>query len=165
MVQTPSSLPVEAAYVIPLPHEIAVERRHHTRGVRILALGDGAAAAAAELEAALPADNDGLLIVVGLVTPDGLSYCATGSHVPPPVAQRLSGLPNSDQAYSIDVHTEQDEPHMHICALEQAGLFYGALTLTQLCRPALATNTDAGVWELPLPHVVDWPDTEERGVW
>lgn len=123
--------------------------------------------AAAELEAAFPADNGGLLIVVGLVTTDGESYLASGSHMPPPVAKRLSGLPNSDQAYSIDTRDGQGEPQVHICALDQAGLFYGALTLAQLYRPALAAmaSTEVGGCELPLPHVLDWPDTEERGVW
>lgn len=159
-----SSLPAEAAYVIPLPHEIAIERRHSARGVRIVALGDGAAGAVAELEVALPADNNGLLVVIGVVAADGHSYRASGTHAPPSAAQRLSGLPNSDQAYSIDVHVGQHgEPQVHICALEPAGLFYGALTLAQLWRPAFVAG--AGVYELPLPHVLDWPDTEERGVW
>jgi hypothetical protein len=163
-----SELPPEASYVIPLPHEITIDRRcsARVRGVRILVLGDDAAGAAAELETALPADNAGLLIVVGLVTTNGHSYEASGSHVPPPAAQRLASLPNCDQAYIIDVRPGQDdEPQVHICALARAGLFYGALTLAQLYRPALSVADDANIRGLPLPHVVDWPDTEERGVW
>ena len=66
---------------------------------------------------------------------------------------------------SIAAHAENDE--LHICALDVAGLFYGALTLAQLCRPALAAAAATGedTFDLPLPEVLDWPDTEERGVW
>eukprot|EP01043_Picozoa_sp_COSAG02_P077799 COSAG02_NODE_17211_length_1021_cov_0.845987_2_plen_45_part_01 len=43
---TAISPPPEAAYVIPLPHEITMHsHRHAARGVRVLALGDAATGA------------------------------------------------------------------------------------------------------------------------
>ena len=180
--------PPEAAYVIPRPHEIAIERRCSVPGVRVVPLGAAAASAAVELEAVVQGvpgdgDADALLIVVGLVGGDGQRYLDSEHHTPPLLAQRLGGLPNSDQAYCIAALSPQEKKLsqrenrlsavletevLHVCALDPAGLFYGALTLAQLFRPALAATAaaaDALVLDLPLPTVVDWPDTEERGVW
>eukprot|EP01047_Picozoa_sp_COSAG01_P051338 COSAG01_NODE_5286_length_4356_cov_15.681466_4_plen_657_part_00 len=112
-----------------------------------------------------------LLIVVGLV-------CAgTGGWLdpppPPPTQGRwmspaheaacgLAALPNSEQAYTIQPIGQHE---LHVAALSGPGLYYAVQTLSQLLRPALAGGTTRGMVELPLPSVVDWPDTEERGVW
>ena len=90
-----SELPPEASYVIPLPHEITIDRRYsaRVRGVRFLALGDDAAGAAAELETALPADNAGLLIVVGLVTTNGHSYEASEPKTTAPLNEAYARCP------------------------------------------------------------------------
>jgi hypothetical protein len=157
-----SDEPPEAAYVIPRPREIAVGRRCAVPGVHILPLGGVAATAAAEIEANLPAAEAGggaLRIVIGLVEGDGLRYIddGRGHHLSPPpaAAQRLAELPNCEQAYAIGAHDNESNV-LHVCALDQAGLFYGALTLVQLCHPALAAAAAASsaLFDLPLPHVL-----------
>ena len=94
---------LEVASVIPRPHEITIARRCSAPGVTIVALGEAAASAAAELEAVLPGGEGrggrALRIVVGLVGGDGQRYLGSDTHFPPTIAQKLPGLPNSDQAY------------------------------------------------------------------
>ena len=70
----------------------------------------------------------------------------------------LVELPNAAQAYRI--HTTTPD-RLRICALQPAGVLYGALTLCQLLRAGHAQDSI----EVPLVEILDWPDIEERGLW
>lgn len=76
-----------------------------------------------------------------------------------PEADKLKGLKNSSQAYSI---TPKDgDSGLRLVALTSRGLYYAAKTLQQLVR-AKATSDQV---EMPLLTVTDWPDLDERGLW
>ena len=128
--------------------------------------------------------HTGLLIVVGLVDEAGQwrssrTEEAEADHLmmeltpPPAAAARLFTLPNCGQAYGIEPGRWQDGDLLSCVALTEVGLGYAVQTLCQLFRSALLAKDnndmdggdDGTMARLPLPHVVDWPDVEERGIW
>jgi len=73
-------------------------------------------------------------------------------------AQRLSSLPNKEQAYLIQTNGANQ---LLVTGLNEAGVYYGVKTLAQLMAPFM--DKDAVL--IPLAEVVDWPDLEQRGLW
>lgn len=76
-----------------------------------------------------------------------------------PEAVGLQSLTNPDQAYLIV--PEADNTALRLVATTSRGLYYAAKTLQQLLRP----RTAAGIAEVPLLSVTDWPDIADRGMW
>ncbi|MHB8995603.1 MAG: glycoside hydrolase family 20 zincin-like fold domain-containing protein [Armatimonadota bacterium] len=72
-------------------------------------------------------------------------------------AEKLAKLRNSEQAYVI----VPDKGLLTVAALDERGLYHGAVTLSQLL-PVKMTSRRVTV---PLVRVVDWPDLAERGGW
>lgn len=72
-------------------------------------------------------------------------------------AEKLAKLPNWEQAYVI----VPGKNALTVAALDERGLYYGALTLSQL----LPVKMGAGKLTVPLVRVMDWPDLAERGEW
>jgi len=76
-----------------------------------------------------------------------------------PEAEALRPLKNSDQAYAI--LPGANDKGLRLVALTPRGLYYAAKTLQQLIKARAGTGTV----EIPLLHVRDWPDMEDRGLW
>lgn len=74
---------------------------------------------------------------------------------------RISSVPNSDQAYVIFFENSR----LTIAALGPKGLHYGAMTLQQLIMPFLKKEKNVFIARLPIMSVFDWPDLAERGFW
>lgn len=74
----------------------------------------------------------------------------------PKIAERLSALPNKEQAYAI----VPDEDRLSLIAYAPVGLLYAALTLSQLVG-----KDRNGEVEIPIVRITDWPDISERGQW
>lgn len=72
-------------------------------------------------------------------------------------AEQLAKLPNWEQAYVI----VPGKNALTVAALDERGLYYGALTLSQL----LPVKKVADKLTIPLVRVLDWPDLAERGEW
>jgi hypothetical protein len=72
-------------------------------------------------------------------------------------AEKLAGLKNCEQAYVI----APEKGGLAVAALDERGLYYGAVTLSQLL-PVKMTSQRLTV---PLVRVLDWPDLAERGGW
>lgn len=72
-------------------------------------------------------------------------------------ADKLAKLPNWEQAYVI----VPGKGSLTVAALDERGLYYGALTLSQLLPVKMAN----GALTIPLVRVLDWPDLSERGEW
>lgn len=70
---------------------------------------------------------------------------------------RLARLPNSEQAYAI----VPGKNTLSVLALDERGLYYGALTLSQL----LPVKQTPQRLTIPMVSVLDWPDLNERGLW
>ncbi len=98
-------------------------------------------------------EKSAFTILVGLLDSEGK---VEGIEIPG--ADRLSSLPNKEQAYRI---VPIGEDTLVLAALHPAGLAFGARTLGQL----IAGRSSEGKVDLPLPEITDWPDLEERGVW
>jgi len=81
---------------------------------------------------------------------------------PVPWAERLRGLKNADQAYSIHLANSNT---LVVAGAKPAGVYYGLLTLWHLVRPTI--RQEGGEWlaAVPLCEVLDWPDLAERGEW
>lgn len=71
----------------------------------------------------------------------------------------LSSLKNSDQAYKI--LPEASDAGLRLVALEPAGLYYAAKTLSQM----LPWRRSGGVVQIPMVQIQDWPDMADRGLW
>ncbi|MEI6501571.1 MAG: glycoside hydrolase family 20 zincin-like fold domain-containing protein, partial [Armatimonadota bacterium] len=72
-------------------------------------------------------------------------------------ADRLAACKNSDQAYVI-----VPEPgRLVLTGLSERGVYYAALTLSQLLRTKLTADSVT----VPMVRVLDWPDLAERGEW
>ena len=78
----------------------------------------------------------------------------------PPGTERLSKLPNADQAYRI---VPVDERTLALTAAQPQGVYYAVQTLKQLI--AAAPSAEQGRIVIPLADVTDWPDMAERGMW
>lgn len=72
-------------------------------------------------------------------------------------AEKLGALPNCEQAYVI----APVENGLTVAALDDRGLYYGAVTLAQLLPVKFTPERVT----LPLVRVLDWPDLSERGGW
>jgi len=79
-----------------------------------------------------------------------------------PQFERISDVPNADQAYVIAPVADNA---LALAANHPRGVYYAAKTLQHLLRPTFSgTDVDATV-EMPLARIVDWPDLAERGQW
>ncbi|MEN6644355.1 MAG: glycoside hydrolase family 20 zincin-like fold domain-containing protein [Armatimonadia bacterium] len=72
-------------------------------------------------------------------------------------AAQLAKRPNCEQAYAI----VPGKNTLAVVALDERGLYYGALTLSQLL-PVKQTPQRLAI---PMVSVLDWPDLNERGLW
>ena len=143
-------------YLLPLPHEITfwgdVECR--PEGVSVVARpGAGAIEkhAAAMLERLCATAAGGKPV-------GGAFEIAIGVVDSGPDAERLRGLPNCEQAYTIRPEGQQ---RLVLAALSEPGISYAARTLRQLLEPMRAPDSI----RIPLVSVTDWPDLNERGMW
>lgn len=71
----------------------------------------------------------------------------------------LAALANSDQAYKI--FPEAGDTGLRLVALEPAGLYYAAKTLSQM----LPYKRSGGSVQIPIIQITDWPDMADRGLW
>jgi len=76
----------------------------------------------------------------------------------PPIAHTTPLACHREQAYIIH---PVDQDQLLIAALNERGLYYGARTLYQL----LSTSLSPEHVLVPLAHITDWPDLDERGLW
>jgi hypothetical protein len=160
--------------VIPLPHEIAIGRKvvADARPLAVSLLCDSGpigTAAAEELADVLTRKSSikvgvneakwgvgNARIVLGLCDSNG--KLATGEVVPG--VERLSKLPNADQAYRI---VPLDDRTLALTATQPQGLYYAAQTLKQLI--AAGPSAAPGQIVIPLADATDWPDMVARGLW
>ena len=159
-------------HLLPLPQEIAIDNQFELHpseiGLHLTSnAGPIAEQAATELrqlfidKANCAPEGDRFAITLGI--PDDQGQLADN----PVDIHRLQNLPvaqntplsrHHEQAYLIrPVGQEQ----LLIAALNGRGLYYGARTLQQLLA---ATLTPERVI-VPLAHITDWPDFDERGLW
>ena len=142
-------------YLLPLPHEITFEGDVECRPESVsVALRPGAGAleknAASMLEALCPGEE-------GAKPVGGAFSISIGLVENGPDAERLKGLPNCRQAYTI----RPEGRRLVLAALSERGITYGAQTLRQLLEPNLSPDSI----RIPLVSVTDWPDLDERGMW
>ncbi len=149
-------------YVIPLPKEVAIERQLECplSQVRVRVrenASDVECYAAKKLAKILKKkinDRSGAFeILLGVCDANGM---VQGLHIPQ--AAKLNDLPNRQQAYYVTPHGEN---RLVVTALDEKGLFYGAMTLKQLIEPMIKF----GKARIPLCEITDWPDLAERGRW
>jgi hypothetical protein len=143
--------------VIPLPKEISVEGQRRLCPGQIgltHRLGDVPALRTAlrHLRTIAQADGPAAEFVLRLSLADD-------PDVPSEIAGRLRSLPNSDQAYAITPIRDARTEGLLLVGTTPTGLLYASLTLSQIASPA---GPDV---EIPIVHVVDWPDLAERGQW
>lgn len=149
-------------YLLPLPQEIAfegqVELRPEEVGIQLAAgAGEIERQAAEELRqlfverCGCTPEGEGFVIFLGVADAQGKGdgWAVDG--------QRLAGLPNKQQAYTI----QPGERRLIVAALDGRGVYYGGRTLYQLLKPVLSRTAAV----VPLVRVVDWPDMDERGLW
>ena len=160
--------------VIPLPHEIAIGRKVIAdAGPLAISLlrdtGPVGLAAAEELADVLTRTSGvkvgvneaksgvgNVIIVLGLC--DDKGKLVTNQMAPG--AERLSKLPNADQAYRI---VPLNDHTLALTATRPQGIYYAVQTLKQLI--AAVPSAAAGKITIPLADVTDWPDMAERGMW
>ncbi|MSS72421.1 MAG: hypothetical protein EXS64_13155 [Candidatus Latescibacteria bacterium] len=151
-------------YLIPLPHEISIDRKIALPPGQVsIRLRRGADEverhAASELgqvflkKAGARPSGKGFEIVLGVVDEQGRL-----SGIPVEGVQRLRALPNRGQAYLIQ---PAGADRLLLTGLEGRGVSYAVRTLCQLLDPFLSEDEVS----IPLAQVVDWPDVEERGLW
>jgi len=147
-------------WLLPLPHEIRLERKVAlTRGRIAVALRPGAGPreqqAAEEISSLLGAAESKPLFTI-LV---GIQETAwRRGALPEARRKRLESLPNRDQAYAI---LPAGDSALLLTAIDGKGVYYAARTLCQFLEPSAGQrNVD-----VPLAEITDWPDIEERGLW
>lgn len=74
-------------------------------------------------------------------------------------ASELRNVPNSSQAYAIDIG---EDGSILLFAFDTPGLYYAGQTFLQLLEGG---RKDDGSLELPVVTIRDWPAMDERGVW
>ncbi len=164
VVVTPQEETLWLRHLIPLPHEIRFERKVVLKPSDISIIirknaGDIERNAAKELKnlfkskAGMVPTGKKFSIVIGIADQNG----RLNGHAVTDFS-RLNELPNSDQAYIIQPYGENT---LILTALNGKGIYYAAVTLCQLLQPFMTS----GKVEMPLAHVLDWPDLEERGLW
>ncbi len=151
-------------YLIPLPHEIKLERKIILRPSDVSIIlrknaGDIERNAAAMLEnlfkskTGIIPDGKKFSIIIGIAGQNGKLNGHTVSGF-----RSLNNLPNNDQAYIIQSYGDNT---LILTALNGKGIYYAAVTLYQLLKPYMSSEKV----ELPLANVLDWPDIAERGLW
>lgn len=150
-------------HVIPLPKEIAFE------GVAQVAPGEAGVTGSFDMDAQDALVKEALALLSAVLKPDvtrtprflfELALCDRAGRAngnPVPGAEKLAKLPNADQAYVI----VPGQDKLTLAALDPKGLYYAALTLSQL----LPVKMTEGRLTVPLVRVLDWPDLNERGLW
>ncbi|MCC6342983.1 MAG: hypothetical protein IT166_12335 [Bryobacterales bacterium] len=147
-------------WLLPLPHEIRLERKVVAPRGRIAVLPRPGAGplehqAAEEISSLLgPAQGEPLFtILVGVQD----ARWRRGA-LPEAMRKRLESLPNRDQAYAI---LPAGDSALLLTAIDGKGVYYAGRTLCQFLE-ASAGERDVRV---PLAEITDWPDFEERGLW
>ena len=148
-----------ARYLLPLPKELKFEGSATVPltsvAIQTPATGDLVGPAADLLKQVLAVEPVGaprFTVTLALCDASGRVGGARA-----PEAARLPKLENSDQAYAIIPQKNA----LMLAALTDRGLYYAALTLSELLQP---TRTADSV-TIPLVRIVDWPDLSERGLW
>lgn len=158
-------------WVIPLPHEIAIERKAVAAASElVITLTPDATplehAAATELAEAFTkitkvkvtpgaeGGKDSLQLLLGRCTSEGK---LAGRDVPG--AARLFSLPCPDQAYRI---VPLGDRTLALVGTKPQGVYYAVKTLAQLVTGTPAAPDRVTV---PLASITDWPDIAERGLW
>lgn len=145
-----AQIPAATASLIPLPAEI-----HHGSGSLaisadtpiVLSPDDTAARATADYLIALLKRTRGLSLKTGAPAPNGAAILLVrDAHAPVDHAE----------GYALDI----DAHGVRITARDDAGLFYGAITLWQLMTP----DAQRGPMQLPLLHIRDQPRFAWRGL-
>ena len=151
-------------HLLPLPHEISIQNKISLNPADVSVIvgknaGDIERNAAAELNklfeksAGTTPKGKKFSIIIGIADKNGKLDGHSVKNI-----ERLKTLPNSDQAYIIQ---PDGENCLLLSALHGKGIYYAALTLSQLLEPFMSAD---GV-TIPLADIVDWPDMEERGIW
>ena len=141
-------------WLIPLPNKITIQHKvtlpaSDVKLVLRVGAGDVEQQAAADLRA-LFKDRAGAGLSAGrFEIAMGVAMADTG---------KLVSLPNREQAYLIQ---PVGEGRLVLTALDERGVYYAAQTLRQLLQSTFA----GGNVTIPLAHVLDWPDLNERGEW
>ena len=153
-------------HLLPLPHEMYIgdEVAVHPQDVCVsLAIPQESVLsnnAKSQIKNLFPeyvkTDRNGKVFKISMGIPDRSGSFA-GIDVSEDI-QRLIHLPNNEQAYII---RPAEEREMIIVALDDKGLFYGALTLRQLLKANLSKSQVI----IPIVTITDWPDLKERGLW
>lgn len=80
--------------------------------------------------------------------------CEDGIRITLQLGQAPADMPNAQEGYSLTVNTDG----VTITGFGDNGLFYGAITFTQLCL------WEMGRCEIPALSITDWPDNPIRGI-
>ena len=143
-------------YLLPLPHEITFEGDVECRPEEVSVVARPGAGAIEKHAAAM---LERLCATAAGGKPVGGAFeIAIGVVDSGPDAERLQGLPNCGQAYTIRPEGQQ---RLVLAALSEPGISYAAQTLRQLLEPMRAPDNI----RIPLVSVTDWPDMDERGMW
>ena len=164
VVMTPKEETEWLRYLIPLPHEIKLQRKIilNPADVSIIVrknANDIERNAAAELEnlfkskTGIAPIGKKFSIIIGIADRNGKLNGLTVKNF-----ERINTLPNSDQAYIIQTYGDST---LILTASNGKGIYYAAVTLCQLLEPFMTSEKVA----IPLANVLDWPDMEERGLW
>lgn len=148
-------------HTVPLPKDISITSkvRVTSNKVTICSLSKPdmmLTQAVKELKESVPVDGR---MTVGL--PGGIpsNVFTIKLRIGGPEAEPLRKLKNSDQAYRI--LPGDNNKGLFLVALTTRGLYYAAKTLQQLINARATKDTV----EMPIVHVTDWPDMEDRGLW
>ncbi|MEE2659213.1 MAG: glycoside hydrolase family 20 zincin-like fold domain-containing protein [Candidatus Latescibacterota bacterium] len=149
-------------HLLPRPKEIEISRSHVYRRDEleiavVAAVDESAVEAAAVLRNVLGdrGESDAqITILIGLL--DAVADLL------PVDDERLRSLSHAEQAYQITCPTEDQ---IVVVSRGSPGLYYGALTLSQLLEAGIAQADCPESVVVPNPEIVDWPDFEERGLW
>lgn len=143
-------------HTVPLPKDIAIESRVTVNPATVAIILPDPADEALEQAAA------GLRVALGVPPekgdPANPAFTIT-LRLGGPEADALRELHNAGQAYHIA--PLPGDSGLVLVALTSRGLLYAAKTLQQLIAP----KASAGVAQIPLLRVTDWPDLADRGLW
>ena len=151
-------------HLIPLPHEIKLQQKIVLKPADVSIIvrksaNDMERFAAAELEnlfkskTGIVPNGKKFSIIIGIADRHGK---LNGHFVKN--FERIHTLPNRDQAYIIQANNDNA---LILTALNGKGIYYAAVTLSQLLEPFMTSDKVT----IPLADVLDWPDIEERGLW
>ena len=149
--------PSWTSYLLPRPQEIRIADSVRCKPSEVgIVLRDQAGPieqqGAAELEA--------LFVEKGRAKPDGRGFTidiGVAAATSATMAQ-LQRLNNKAQAYLIE---PQGRDRLVLTSADERGVYYACQTLIQLLEPEMSRDQV----HIPLAEVMDWPDTDERGLW